>query len=317
MNKITQIITLPIVAFSLAGCGEVMDSTANLIDAVTNNIENDQKEDTAPEVVIQEAEKQVAPSDPVAKEVAEPVQQVVTQQPAKQQNIVEKDSSGMTHVQVTAKDANIRAEPSLDASIILASKLNDTFSYLNEKVKTPDGRTWYKVETTNGVGYMSSVVGTLSTGNINKIVNVGSSTLTVRADEGNVRAEPSVNSKVIASVKGGEKLQYVGESLNASDGRLWHKVTINGNTGYISSLVAVDTQKYDNGKDSYHFIITSSEGNIRSEPSIDAPIIHTGKKNDQFRTFMQTVETSDGRIWHEVEFDNSVGYISSKVGRVR
>lgn len=205
MTKRLHLVALPFLALSLAGCGEVMNSTANLIDAVAGTIEED-KEEQQPQQQPAQAVQQPQTATPPAQEQKQQVTQQAAQ-PAKATNKVEKDNSGMTHVQVTAKDANVRAEPSLNAAVVTAGTLYDTFEYLSEKVKTPDGRTWYKIRYNGKVGYMSSAVGTLVNSNTYAGHETnGGNTIIVTESEANVRSEPSLNGKVIHTAKKGAEL---------------------------------------------------------------------------------------------------------------
>lgn len=215
--KELRIIAWPFLALLLAGCGEVMNSTANLIDAVAGTIseEDEQKEqqeikEAAPVVQTQQAEP--------AKATATPAKPKVTSQ-------VEKDNSSMTHVQVTAKDANVRAEPSLNAQVVTAGTLYDTFTYLNEKVKTSDGRVWYKVVTNGKTGFVSKRVGALSE---DYYYSFDESEFVVTNAEGNVRAAASLNAAVIYTAKKGESLYYTGYYEKTSDGRTWYEVEVYG-----------------------------------------------------------------------------------------
>lgn len=290
--KELRIIALPFLALLLAGCGEVMNSTANLIDAVAGTIseEDEQKEqqeikEAAPVVQTQQAEP--------AKATATPAKPKVTSQ-------VEKDNSSMTHVQVTAKDANVRAEPSLNAQVVTAGTLYDTFTYLNEKVKTSDGRTWYKVSYAGGVGYMSSAVGTLINENA-YTSNNGGNTIIITQSEGNVRSEPSLNGKVVYTAKKGEELYYTGEAVNASDGRVWYKVVTNGKTGFVSKRVGALSEDYYYGFDESELVVTNAEGNVRAAASLNAAVIYTAKKGESLYYTGYYEKTSDGRTWYEVE----------------
>ena len=314
MKKRLHVIGLPLLALSLAGCGEVMDSTANLIDAVAGTIEDDNEESneqqTAP------AQATPAPAQPTAEtkqQAAEPAKATTT-------NKVEKDNSSMTHVQVTAKDANVRAEPSLNAAVITAGTLYDTFEYLSEKVKTSDGRTWYKVLYNGKTGYISSAVGTLVNNNTYAGHDTnGGNTIIVTESEGNVRAEPSLNGKVIYTAKKGEELYFTGETVDSSDGRTWYQVVVNGKTGFVSKRVGALSEDYYYGMDETEFLITSADGgNVRSSPSINAAVIYTGAKGESLYYTGYYEKTADGRTWYEVEvYGGGYGYISGKVGHIQ
>lgn len=320
MKKMVKIVALPVMALSLAGCGEVMESTSNLIDAVTKTIEEEDKEVVQP-VVQEQPQQQTATPPAVTQTTTAPATQTVTNTapaPAKQTNIVERDNSSMTHVQVTAKDANVRAEPSLNAAVVTAGTLYQSFEYLHEKVKTPDGRTWYKVSHNGKTGYMSSAVGTL----VNEATYAdhytnGGNTIIATESSANVRSEPSLNGKVVHTAKKGEEMYYTGEVVHASDGRTWYQVIVGNKTGFISDRVSSTSEDYYYGTDDTEFLITNAEGNVRSSPSINAGVIYTGKKGEALYYTGYYEKTSDGRTWYEVSIGGTYGYISGAVGHVQ
>ncbi|MEE1131989.1 MAG: SH3 domain-containing protein [Caryophanon sp.] len=327
--KYVRIIPVALAATLLTGCGQVMESTANLIDTAAEKIENS-NDDNAQAPVVEVVEEPQVAEGVVTETVEEPVQTVapVVQQKApepaapvqkKQEAVTEKHDTVMDMVMITAEEGNIRAEPSIDAAIVASS--NDfeigQFKYLKERVKTSDGRTWYKVDYGNGIGYISSAVSELiMLGDPPQMP--GLEAVKITEAQGNVRAEPYLNSAVIYTGKKGERLEATSATFDMPDGRTWYEVKVNGKYGYISNRVIEEIISDEYAEyNASEFYVTNAEGNVRADASLNSKIVYTAKKGESL-TYMQTYEnTSDGRTWYEVYVDGHYGYISGAVGELR
>lgn len=136
--------------------------------------------------------------------------------------------------------------------------------------------------------------------------------------QGNVRAEPSLNSAVIYTGKKGERLNTTSAFYVMGDGRTWYEVKVNGKKGYISDRVIEEIISDEFAEyNASEFYVTNAEGNVRADASLNSKIVYTAKKGESL-TYMQTYEnTSDGRTWYEVYVDGHYGYISGAVGELR
>lgn len=324
--KYGQIVPFALAATLLTGCGQVMESTANLIDAAAEKIESS-NDDNAQAPVVEVVEEPPATEGVVTEAIEEPVVQVVKEEqpeeivPVESEQVTEqaidgvvvpKSHSKVTHVVIFQEDGNIRSAPSIDASILTTADHSDKFVYLKENVHTSDGRTWYKVQTNEGVGYVSSVIGYLYYDDWQPLSEFA--VYVIAKDGGNVRSEPSIDAPVIATGQRGEEFTFTGDEVNTSDGRLWYGVEVNGKQGYISSKVA--TTNRIGYVVMNKFYITSEQGNVRSKPDINSKVIYTGYKGDMLIYTGGDTKTSDGRTWYEVEIDDGHGYISGAVGEV-
>lgn len=313
-----KMIPLVVAATLLAGCGQVMESTANLLDTAAEKIEGEEESELKTVEAIEESKQQgvvtetvVAPS---TKEETKPVEQ------KKKQPVFEKHDTVMDIVIITAEKGNVRAEPSIDAPIVASSTDLEAvyMTYLKERVKTLDGRTWYKVNYGRGIGYISSAVSELSMKGDPPTIQ-GLKEVEIIEAKGNVREEPYMNSPVIYTGKKGERLKATSAIFDMPDGRTWYMVELNGRYGYISERVI--SEIYDADMAYQHiediFYITSAEGNVRAQASLQSPIIYTANKGERL-SYMGTYEhTSDGRTWYSVYVNGQYGYISGAVGEVR
>lgn len=302
--KYAKLLGVPLVAIMLVGCGDTHNSTVNVMDGrVVSDAEAEQAGVAQPKAKA-EPKSEAKQAQPVTNAKNDTSPRVVT------------DNTSMTHVLVTAKDANIRSQPSLKSQVVTAGVQSDTYEYLKEKVHTSDGRTWYKVSYSHGVGYISSAVGELTSYDHSSSFYDYDEVIVIDKPDGNVRSEPSLNGSIIYKGKKGNELNSTGEMINSSDGRTWFKVNVNGKIGYISDRVSSlkDYSTYDSPS---IFVISSKEGNVRSHPDIDSSIIYTGQKGDVLSYTSYYKDTSDGRRWYEVEVNGTTGYISRAVGDIQ
>lgn len=306
----------------LAGCGQVMDSTANLLNTAAERIEKTDEEIEQPPAV-----DVVEQPEGVVTEMIEPA--TATPQPAKQpaapkkeEAVVEQHDTVMDSVVITAEQGNVRAQPSIDAKVVASGEGYTYYEYLREKVKTADGRTWYKVDYGSGTGYISSAVAELTIFGDAPLMP-GLEAVVISEANGNVRIEPYINSDVMYTAKKGTRLEATGAFFESADGRTWYSVHVNGKVGYISDRVV--SEVYDEESFAYEdraaqqdvFYVTNAEGNVRADVSLTSNIIYTAKKGASL-AYMGTYEkTADGRTWYKVEVNGQYGYISGAVGELK
>lgn len=231
------------------------------------------------------------------------------------------DVSGMTYVQLANKDGNVRAQADINSKVVHSGHLGDVFIYLQEKVNTADGRTWYKVEYGSGsVGYISRAVANLT--------NEMPSYVRLIENGTNIRSEPNINSTVIYTGSKNEVLYYSYDKTYTKDGRTWLHVYLGGETyGYVSQKVATMTTQVPKyipttvnntyTEDFTQVVITAKDGNLRSEPDINSAVVHQATKGDTFSYTGYYEHTADGRTWYEVYVGNTYGYISKAVGKLQ
>ncbi|MGG0843962.1 D-alanyl-D-alanine carboxypeptidase family protein [Peribacillus simplex] len=120
----------------------------------------------------------------------------------------------------------------------------------------------------------------------------------------NVRTGPSTANKIIATVKQGTKLTVSGKDVNG-----WLKVSINGQTGYVSSKYV----KISNSGSSTATVTYTATANlnVRTGPSTTNKIIATVKQGTKL-----TVTGKNANGWLKVSINGQTGYVSSKYVKV-
>lgn len=262
---------------------------------------------------LEQLEKGTAKKEDNVEKAEEPKKAPVT--PSKG-DVISDVASGMKYLQLANEDGNIRAQASIDSKVVHSGKKGDTFIYLQEKVNTPDGRTWYKVEFGSGsIGYVSRAVATLTneTPPYVRLTEAGT----------NIRSTPSINASVIYVGNKNDTFYYSYDQTYTKDGRTWLHVWLpNGEYGYVSQKVATLTTAYSPTIHSSNYgstlVITADSANIRMYPSIDSGILVEGiSRGETFFYTGYSYNTSDGRTWYEVEVGNTYGYISKAVGKIQ
>lgn len=141
----------------------------------------------------------------------------------------------MKYVQLADSTGHIREHPSIDSKIVSNGKMGDMYIYLQKKVDTADGRTWFKVEYGSGsIGYISSAISNLT--------NETPSYVRLTEENVKVRSAPSINSDILWSGYKDEVFEYSDERILSSDGRIWLKVNFSTKTAYISQKVSIMTR---------------------------------------------------------------------------
>lgn len=146
------------------------------------------------------------------------------------------EPSSMKYVQLADETGNIREKPSIDSKIVFNGRMGDMFTYLQKKVNTADGRTWYKVEYSSGlVGYISHAVSNL-TNEIPPYVRL-------MEDDTKIRSAPSLEADSINEGNFKDQIvDYSNDRTYASDGRIWLRVKYASEYGYVSQKVATMTR---------------------------------------------------------------------------
>ncbi|CAH0316241.1 Putative carboxypeptidase YodJ [Peribacillus simplex] len=137
------------------------------------------------------------------------------------------------------------------------------------------------------------------------VANAATVTYTATANL-NVRTGPSTANKIIATVKQGTKLTVTGKDANG-----WLKVSLNGQTGYVSSQY-VKISNSSSGSSTATVIYTATANlNVRTGPSTANKIIATVKQGTKL-----TVTGKNANGWLKVSLNGQTGYVSSKYVKV-
>lgn len=147
------------------------------------------------------------------------------------------EPSTMKYVQLADETGNIREKPSIDSKVVFNGVMGDMFTYLQEKVNTADGRTWYKVEYSSGlIGYISHAVSNLT--------NETPKYVRIMEDGTKIRSYPSLDADIIDTRDKGSIFDYSNDQTYAADGRVWLRVDYGNEYAYISQKVGTMTRSW-------------------------------------------------------------------------
>ena len=185
---------------------------------------------------------------------------------------------------------NLRQEPSLNAKVIRQYPSGTWMTVLSEEGE------WSKVEVNGATGYVMS-----------KYLTDGSSasTLYVRTNTGrglNLRDEPSLEGNILTSFKPGTAVEVLVR------GQSWHKVSVNGQTGYMAAQYLAAQGGSASGQKTG---IVSNPGKnqvllLRETASTDARVLGS------YRNGTQVTILGESGDFYQVQVAGKSGYMMKK-----
>ena len=214
-------------------------------------------------------------------------------------------SFGLSYVQAEDGDVNIRNTPNLTGKDLGTMYKGETATYLGQSSTDDRGVVWYYVNYDGTVGWVSS--------RYSKLYGGSSSASYVQADGGNVniRSTPSLSGKNLGTMYEGETATYLGQSSTDDRGVVWYYVNFDGTVGWVSSRYS---RLSSSGSTSVTRYVAAEGGdvNIRSTPSLTARDLGTMYEGE-VAVYLNKKSTDDrGVVWYYVNFDGTVGWISSR-----
>jgi len=161
-------------------------------------------------------------------------------------------------------------------------------------------------------------------------------TTTVTADSAKIRSSASTSSDVKASASKDAKLDVLAQTTDAN-GYTWYKVYVNGSdTGYIradlvatvegsvpteSASDAAESAPSTNDGQAVDFVqvnestvtgakVTGGSVNVRSNPTTSASVAGKAKEGTEVTVSGEATD-SEGKIWYQVSFGDTSGFIRS------
>lgn len=210
---------------------------------------------------------------------------------------------------ITATALNIRKDASTEAEVVGQALKNERYEIEEEL----DG--WFKIPS----GYISSEFAEkkyalnearkldLKAMVLNLYNNIGISGVDNYL---NVREEPTEDGKIIGKMTS----KSAGEILETTEDGQWYKIQSGPVTGYVKAEYILTGQAAKNealNVAELMAIVSTDRLNVRTEPSMDAPIWSQISNNERYAVMKQ----SDG--WIEIELDSTSAYVSTDFVDVR
>ena len=234
------------------------------------------------------AQVEVYIPEPTAEPVYEPVSSVTS--------AFEVQGQTQKKYYVKANEAvNVRSncDSSTKDSVLTTLRTGESLEALSQY---PMDNGWYQVIYNGDIAYIKADYVSVYERVIEEEVPVIIATTGVK-----VRSDSNTNSEKLGVLTRGEVLSYVQTMPNG-----WHQVIYNGRVAYVSgdySTVTTEGLHYE----TVPVVTTTSELNIRREPSQDSELVYTVEKG----TVLQyTSKTANG--WYEVLLDGYPAYVSGK-----
>ena len=221
-------------------------------------------------------------------------------------------------VSVSSGSLNIRKEPNTSSKVI--GKLNKGYKISVWDIKTIGNTEWGKVKVGNDYGWCSmnflrEQVDSEYIDQIEKENLLGKYTVIISSGSLNVRETASVSSKVIGSLKKGDKVNvYEIKKLNGIN---WGRVKVGNKYGWCSMQYLKKGSQPENTVDSgttttqpeeYIVVLSSGSLNVRETTSVSSKVIGSLKKENKVNVY--EIKASNGINWGRVKIGNKYGWCS-------
>jgi len=129
------------------------------------------------------------------------------------------------------------------------------------------------------------------------LVSLAESFMVVRGGSLNLRAEPSLNAKVLGQYPTGTWMTVLSENGE------WSKVSVNGKEGYVMNKFLASSAS----SDTLYVRTNTGRGlNLRDQPSLEGSIITSFKPGTAVNVLVR------GNGWHKVSVNGLTGYMASQ-----
>lgn len=206
------------------------------------------------------------------------------------------------YVEATAT-VNVRSGPGLSYRDIGTVYNGDTLSYLDKSSTDSRGVVWYKVNYDGESGWVSSKYSELH-GEIYVYATGGQSYL---------RKNPNLNGKALVVMHEDEAALYMGKTSVDDRGVAWYLVDFDDTVGWVSSKYTTlgEEEVYTR-----EVIADDGQSYIRDEPSLSGEKLAVFRKNES-ATYLEKRSIDDrGVVWYKVEYNGTIGWVSSRYSSV-
>ncbi len=206
-------------------------------------------------------------------------------------------ASGYIEAQASA---NVRSGPGLGYKDIGTIHKGDTLSYENKSSVDDRGVVWYRVDFDGDYAWVSSKYCQLH-GTVYVQVLDGQQTY--------IRKSPSLDAKALTVLHEDELAEYMGKTSVDNRGVPWYKVEYDGTTGWVSSRYTILGEE-----DSYDREVIADDGQsyIRDYPSLSGKKLCVFREGDSAVYLEKSSKDSRGVTWYKVQFEGTIGWVSSR-----
>ena len=215
---------------------------------------------------------------------------------------------GTSYVKAEGGSVNIRRTPSLTGADLGTMADGQTATYLGQSSTDDRGVLWYYVNCDGTIGWVSS--------RYSKLYGSASFASYVQAEGGdaNIRNTPSLTGRDLGTLFEGETAIYLGQSSTDDRGVLWYYVNCDGTIGWVSSRYS----RLYNGASAATRYVQAEGGNVnvRQTPELTGKNLDTMYDGEYATYLNQTSTDSRGVLWYYVNYDGTVGWVSSRYAKL-
>ena len=206
------------------------------------------------------------------------------------------------YLEATGARVNVRSGPGVNYRSLYTLVEGETATYTGSYSYDSNGTKWYKVQYDSfGTGWVSE-----------KYSVVYSDLSYVQAEGGsvNIRRTPNLTGADLGTMPSGATATYLGQTSTDSRGVDWYYVNYDGTTGWVSSRYCTlySGERY-----------VQAEGgnvNVRQTPELTGKNLDTMYDGEYATYLNQSSTDSRGVLWYYVNYDGTVGWVSSRYARL-
>lgn len=121
----------------------------------------------------------------------------------------------------------------------------------------------------------------------------------------NLRSGPGLSYRDLGTIHKGDTLSYLDKNSTDSRGVVWYKVKYDGSSAWISS-------KYSELYGEIFVYATGGKSYLRKTPSLSGKALVVMHEDEAAEYLGKTSVDDRGVAWYKVDFDGTVGWVSSK-----
>jgi len=220
-------------------------------------------------------------------------------------------------VYVNVAKLNLRAKASSEATILFTLDLGTELQRTGvSTTKDAEGNEWSRILYNGQVCYANSthLSATPSISDTLSFVEKNDTIYTIAEVAVNLRADASVDAKIVASLAYGTRLERTAiATAPDADGVIWSRVSYNGQICYITSSPSyITTTPTVTFTEADEMLYVTDNLNMRSTPSYtESTVIRTLAKGTEVHCIGKAeAADADGITWYKVVIDGITGYAS-------
>jgi len=225
---------------------------------------------------------------------------------------VRRDFAPSDVIQTTVDGANLRSKPATDASIETTLPIGTVLTII-EGPTTNDGYSWYRVSGTSSAGWLASTTFGQSSSLPPAREYPAGTRIEVASDLLNLRSEPGLYGRIVATLPNGDVATVVGGPEQAG-GLSWLKVDSNLGTGWVAEQYVAPSGRawvassFTVGD---QVSVATDRLNMRTDASVNASVIAQLWEGTN-GTVVGGPRRSGGITWIQIRTEYGTGWVAEQ-----